>query len=155
MTRDPSIRASDKDREEVASTLRESLTEGRLTLDEFDERIDSAYRAKTYGELDSLVTDLPRRAGVAPATPADATANLFERWQARRASRYRRSWSRFITVNAAMWALWGVTLLSPGHHNVDDLWPLWLTIPWGAVLVARRPLCLCSRPYESRRVRRL
>ena len=48
---DRSIRASDKERETVVDVLRDAYTDGRLTLDEFDERTSAAYSAKTWAEL--------------------------------------------------------------------------------------------------------
>jgi hypothetical protein len=45
----------------VAELLRHGTAEGRLTADEFDERLDALYAARTYGELDALVADLPVR----------------------------------------------------------------------------------------------
>ncbi|MCG7528628.1 DUF1707 domain-containing protein [Streptomyces sp. OfavH-34-F] len=68
------IRASDADRDRIADILREALAEGRLTADEHAERIDSVYRAKTVGELEPLVRDLPAPAGPAPGT---ATASPY------------------------------------------------------------------------------
>ena len=59
MATDDSIRASDVDREAVVNTLREAYTAGRLTLDEFDERMTSAYVSKTWGDLRALTEDLP------------------------------------------------------------------------------------------------
>ena len=59
MPGDPRIRASDADRDRVASLLREHHAAGRLTAEEFHERMDSALEAKTLGELDELMTDLP------------------------------------------------------------------------------------------------
>ncbi|MGP4003062.1 DUF1707 SHOCT-like domain-containing protein [Streptomyces sp. 8N706] len=53
------IRASDADRDRIADILREALAEGRLTAEEHSERIDGVYRAKTVGELEPLVRDLP------------------------------------------------------------------------------------------------
>jgi hypothetical protein len=53
------IRASDADRDRIADILREALAEGRLDAEEHSERIDSVYRAKTLGELEPLVRDLP------------------------------------------------------------------------------------------------
>ncbi|GGR78533.1 hypothetical protein GCM10010252_16520 [Streptomyces aureoverticillatus] len=53
------LRASDADRERVAEELREALAEGRLDMGEFDERLDAAYRARTYGDLAPLTRDLP------------------------------------------------------------------------------------------------
>jgi hypothetical protein len=56
---DESIRASDDDREKFVTALREAYTEGRLTLDEFDERTSAAYSARTWGDLRTLTEDLP------------------------------------------------------------------------------------------------
>lgn len=59
MATDDQIRASDSDREVVVSALREAYTTGRLTLDEFDERMTAAYAGKTWGDLRTLTEDLP------------------------------------------------------------------------------------------------
>jgi hypothetical protein len=53
------LRASDADRERVAETLREAAGDGRLTMDELDERLDAVYAAKTYAELVPITQDLP------------------------------------------------------------------------------------------------
>lgn len=58
--RNPNLRAADADRERVAERLRTSHTEGRLDLAEFQQRVERCYEAKTVGELEQLVTDLPR-----------------------------------------------------------------------------------------------
>ena len=55
----PSLRASDSDREQVAERLRHATAEGRLSTDELEERVGALYGARTYGELDALVADLP------------------------------------------------------------------------------------------------
>lgn len=55
----PSLRASDSDREQVAERLRHATSEGRLTGDELEERLEALYSARTYGDLDALVADLP------------------------------------------------------------------------------------------------
>ncbi|ALC27776.1 MULTISPECIES: DUF1707 domain-containing protein [unclassified Streptomyces] len=65
-----SLRASDADRDRTADILREALAEGRLTADEHAERVDLVYRAKTVGELQPLVRDLPAAGGHAGARPA-------------------------------------------------------------------------------------
>ena len=56
---DPRIRASDADRDRTAALLREHHAAGRLTVEEFAERMDKALEAKTVGELDELLADLP------------------------------------------------------------------------------------------------
>ena len=68
--RDPDIRASDADRDATADRLRRHHTEGRIDPEEFQERIDRCYQAKTLGELDQLVGDLPRE-GERPARRRD------------------------------------------------------------------------------------
>ncbi|WNZ08936.1 DUF1707 domain-containing protein [Streptomyces sp. 11x1] len=61
------LRASDADRDRIADLLRDALAEGRLTADEHAERVEGVLAAKTVGELDVFVRDLPagqaRKAG--------------------------------------------------------------------------------------------
>lgn len=52
------LRCADEDRELVARVLNNAYADGRLTLEEHDERISNAYNAKTFGELDELTLDL-------------------------------------------------------------------------------------------------
>jgi hypothetical protein len=60
--RDPALlRVSDDDRHKVAEILREAAGEGRLDLEELDERLESAYAAKTYADLVPITADLPLR----------------------------------------------------------------------------------------------
>ena len=66
----PALRASDAEREEVARTLRAHLAAGRLTVDEFSERIERAFHASSVDELHALVADLPAsRVSLTPAAP--------------------------------------------------------------------------------------
>jgi hypothetical protein len=53
------MRASDADRERAANVLREAAGDGRLSMDELDERLDAVYAAKTYAELEPITHDLP------------------------------------------------------------------------------------------------
>ena len=53
------MRAADSDRAAVADRLRVALEEGRLDLHEYDERLQRAYAARTYGELDGLPGTIP------------------------------------------------------------------------------------------------
>lgn len=63
------MRASDAERERIAEILREAVAEGRLEMEEFDQRLDRAYKARTHGELEPLVRDLP---GVGSSSSAPA-----------------------------------------------------------------------------------
>ncbi|MEU3278071.1 DUF1707 SHOCT-like domain-containing protein [Streptomyces antibioticus] len=99
------LRASDADRDRVADILREALAEGRLTSDEHAERVEGVLAAKTVGELEVFIQDLPaaheRRAsplsapprpaaGAIPADPDDNVIAVFSsavrrgRWRAGR-----------------------------------------------------------------------
>jgi hypothetical protein len=60
------LRVSDAERDAVAAELAEHLKEGRLQLDEFDERVGEAVGARTRGDLDRLLADLPRPAPERP-----------------------------------------------------------------------------------------
>ncbi|WP_159943052.1 MULTISPECIES: DUF1707 domain-containing protein [unclassified Nocardiopsis] len=62
------MRVSDAERDQVAEVLREAAAEGRITLDELDERLDAAYAARTYDDLQPLTEDLPSGPG-APTGP--------------------------------------------------------------------------------------
>ena len=59
MPRQSSLRASDADRETVTERLREAAGEGRLEPDELEERLHATLRARTYGDLDLVLVDLP------------------------------------------------------------------------------------------------
>lgn len=61
MTREPSLRASDADRDDTVTKLKDACAQGRLTLEELMSRLDGAFQSRTYGDLDSLTSDLPTR----------------------------------------------------------------------------------------------
>jgi uncharacterized protein DUF1707 len=54
------VRAGDDDRHGTVRQLQRAFGQGRLTVDEFEERVSAAYAARTLGELADLVSDLPR-----------------------------------------------------------------------------------------------
>ncbi|WP_026932148.1 DUF1707 SHOCT-like domain-containing protein [Glycomyces tenuis] len=62
-TPDPNVRISNTDREAVIRRLHAATEEGRLELDEFAERSRQVYEAKTYAEVERLLTDLPEEDG--------------------------------------------------------------------------------------------
>ncbi len=101
-TRAPSLRAGDADREATGERLRVHHAEGRLDAEEFQERIDRCHQAKTVGELEQLVTDLPGSPRPSP-------------------SRVRRLWPIPLAP-----ILIAVLLISAtrGHHGHSGLWVL-------------------------------
>jgi hypothetical protein len=122
------MRAADADRNAVADKLRAALDEGRLDLHEYDERLQQAYAAKTYGHLDALLTDLPN---VAPVpVPSPATAVRTDRATAAWLGHVWGSWVSTVGITTAIWL---VSCLASG--TMLYFWPLWIGGPWGLVLV--------------------
>ena len=72
MPEPPDLLASDAERERAVARLRRGAAEGRLSVEELDERCERAYAARTRGELDALIGDLPA-AGTAGHAPAPRT----------------------------------------------------------------------------------
>jgi hypothetical protein len=64
-----SVRASDEDRQRVITALQRHTEAGRLTLDEFSDRVGTVYAAKTLDDLRAAIVDLP---ALAPAVPPAA-----------------------------------------------------------------------------------
>lgn len=131
------LRAADSDRQFVAERLQAALNEGRLTLSEYDERLEQTYAARTYGELDRLLDDLPAtvtgRDSVAPAQPAPAPASPAPAAQPGASTGQRtQHW---------LWAIWGSWLTTSVVCTViyllsdpgGDFWPKWVIGPWGAL----------------------
>src|ERR1700722_20250045 len=119
MASDPRIRASDADRDRTAALLREHHAAGRLTAEEFNERLDKAYAAKTLGDLDQLLSDLPgidlyelpdhsvqRRGRTSFVLPwllaPSCSGGISPAWQAPWCS-----WARFSLVGFLAWLLSG------------------------------------------------
>ncbi|MDR7322881.1 MULTISPECIES: DUF1707 SHOCT-like domain-containing protein [Catenuloplanes] len=148
------MRAADADREAVAERLRVALGEGRLDLAEFDERLGRAYAAKTYGELDGLLNDLPdvasaERQGLAvPGTSAVPVAGavpgavVVPEWPVGADGRYldatRRwlieNWAPYLGVVGIVVAIWVLQAVQ-GEDGVGTFWPGWVAGPWGIFLV--------------------
>jgi hypothetical protein len=71
MATQPSLRIGDAEREAVAAELREHFAHGRLSLEEFNQRLDSVFGAKTQADLTRITRDLPHvRSGGAPLPSA-------------------------------------------------------------------------------------
>ncbi len=69
------MRAGDADRDRVAGVLGQAYTEGRLSKDEYDARLGAALSARTFADLDQVVTDLPAQSAgpvAGPVNPAPA-----------------------------------------------------------------------------------
>jgi hypothetical protein len=121
------MRASDADRDAVLAQLSENYQAGRLTSDELEERTGQALAAKTFGDLESLMTDLPGPAPAPAPGPVSAPApGLAPAWISRP------------VLPLAIVALVAVSVVATvaggghGHHA----WDLWWVLP--VALFARR-----------------
>jgi hypothetical protein len=132
----PHLRAADTDRAAVAAVLGEHMSAGRLTLDEFDERLARAYAARTFGELDELTADLPPVSTgravepVADTEPAPVPASGADTCQGADS----HSWRNWMSTSLIVIAIWAT--ISLASWELLYFWPVWVIGPWGAVLLA-------------------
>ena len=148
MATDPRMRASDADRDRAASALREHHAVGRLTAEEFNERLDAVYVAKTMGDLDELLSDLPAAdsyqlpvpSGKAPppVRPPSSAPEL----AGRLSPVWRAAWGSWLAASLACFAIW----IATGLHGYP--WPVWVAGPWGVVLLARWIACVRQRQQD-------
>ena len=134
------MRASDLDREQIVARLRGAFEEGRLTIDEYVTRMETACQARTYGELSALCDDLPEATSAAAAErPVPRAAQRLVPSTAPGAFALLPAalkvlwtiWLAIVSVNVVVWA----TVSMTGPRWVYP-WPLWVAGPWGAVLLA-------------------
>lgn len=128
--RDPNLRAADADRERVAEQLRKGHGEGRLDLTEFQQRLEHCYEAKTLGELDALVSDLPRQ----DQLEERRSVGMFPSWR----------W-RFGPIAPILIALLVLSALSGGDHHGFWLWIPFLFVFWRISSWRRRRRWAASR----------
>jgi Domain of unknown function (DUF1707) len=133
MATDPSIRASDADRDKIATALRENLAAGRLTTEEFDERLDKALAAKTLGELEGLTADLPgtgisQRADASPEGAEDNPPSSRGRFYPSR----RTTWGMLFMLGVLVVVIW---LFSGAHASLSFLW---VVAALAVLIIARR-----------------
>jgi hypothetical protein len=137
MPLNPEMRASDADRDRVATALREHCVQGRITIDELNERLEATYAARTVGALHEITADLPetdlyelpvpaaRRAGMAPARPGPVGLR----------DGGMSGWAGYASVNLVCVVIWLISCVSSAQLLFP--WWIWMAGPWGAVLLAR------------------
>jgi hypothetical protein len=110
----PALRASDEDRDRLVDELNEHAVAGRLDTDEFEDRLKSAYAARTTAELDALRRDLP----VTPRQTALSHAQRRSQLTRRMLQEAGGSLGLFL-VCTIIWAASGAQ---------GQFWPVWLLI---------------------------
>ncbi|MEU8173103.1 DUF1707 domain-containing protein [Microbispora hainanensis] len=128
----PEMRASDGDRDRVAAALREHVAEGRLTIDEFNERLEAVYQSRTYGELARLTSDLPE----IDLNRLPAAAEPVQRAQPGTTQGSAKSaWGAWAGASGVCWMIWLFTTIASGHFIPP--WPMWVMGPWGVILLIK------------------
>ncbi|QYC38497.1 hypothetical protein Nocox_04350 [Nonomuraea coxensis DSM 45129] len=127
MANSPEMRASDGDRDRVAAVLREHTAQGRITMDEFNERLEQLYKSKTYGELARLTADLPdvdlrNRPKVSKEVEKRETH-----------AGMKAAWSAWAIASGVNWVVWLMVQLNSDGFVYP--WPMWVMGPWGVILL--------------------
>jgi hypothetical protein len=106
MASGPDLRIGDAERDATAARLRESYAQGRLTLDEFNERLSAALAATTERELSEITRDLPHTAAPSPPLPQRVASDGWQRsgYEQRRRTRRPRLFPVFMAI-ALLWVL--------------------------------------------------
>ena len=135
---DSGIRASDAERDAVAERLRVAYAEGRLTSEEFAERLDRVLQARTRGELAGSTTDLPLPPArpLAPALAATRSTGAHPApTSCAGGAPLRQQWAAWSGVNAVCLAVWLLSSVASG--GLVFFWPLFVLVPWGIALGGR------------------
>jgi hypothetical protein len=128
------LRAADTDRERAAARLHEALEEGRIGLHELDERLRDVYAARTFGDLDRVLADLP------PPAPPEKSEVASVRSVKVPPSRHEEnpklpgwlsmSWRLWIVLVSVNLVIWFLASVSSG--SLLYFWPMWVAGPWAA-----------------------
>jgi hypothetical protein len=132
------IRVSDHERERAVETLRRQFAAGRLESDELEDRIELAYAARTRGDLQRLMADLPSDRGLAIAKRTYDSGQAA--WRGHAAS--------YVGVNGGLVALWAAT-------GGGEFWPIWPMGGWGIGLAAHGLAWRAAARRLRRRIRRV
>ena len=108
------LRASDADRERIAERLHSAATEGRIRVEELEQRLEAAFSARTYGELARIVSDLPGGAMVMRAPGRSVTP-------------VRRAMLAALAVSVGIVLAVAAVFVITG---VFAVWMLWLLVGW-------------------------
>lgn len=120
------LRVSDAERESVISDLRHQAGEGRLTVEELEQRIDAAQAATTGRDLSALTKDLPR---------------LHRRRDTHRG--FAEHLRTYLWVMALLAGIWLVT-------GMGSFWPVWPAAGWGIAVASHA--ASVRRPHRTARI---
>ncbi|MEU6581279.1 DUF1707 domain-containing protein [Nocardia sp. NPDC046763] len=119
-------RASDAERAQITDLLGRHLSDGRLDLAEYNERLTRVYATATREDLQLVLGDLPKLPKIGAAQSISRTR--FPIWQ-------RIEGSAWLGVGVLCLVIWAAISLAAGEFTYP--WPIWVIAPWGAVLAFR------------------
>ena len=136
------LRVSDHEREQHIDILRRHAADGRLTVDELEERVERAYAARTREQLAGVLAQLPALAEASAAPPrpvADSRRRLVT-----------GDLAPYVGVNLLLIAIWALT-------GGGFFWPIWAILGWGVGIVSHAragssALIPCCRSGTATRV---
>ena len=131
MATGPDLRIGDADREAAATSLREHYAQGRLTLDEFNQRLDAVFAATTQSQLNQITRDLPHAARPSAPLPVSTAAPGWDRREHRHGGRPRLGLIPLIIAALGTW------LLVLNLHLLAFPWPGKIAIFLAILTVAR------------------
>lgn len=121
------MRAADRDREEVADNLRLAYEQGRLSTDEYDDRMRRTWIAGIYGELDRITSDLPHPSSWRDSAP-ESSNEMTVRPSGQKRDGMRdavRAWFIVSFLNFGVWFVLGL------NQGFEDLHPWWVWVAGG------------------------
>ena len=118
------LRVGTAEREGVAQILGSAMADGRLTLAEYEERVDAVWKSSTRGELARVTDDLP-----AVKAESESDVDKSSEWR-----EYFDEWRWWFGGAIVMTGIWGFQSISDGELN--GYWPGWPLGIWALILVA-------------------
>jgi uncharacterized protein DUF1707/2TM domain-containing protein len=114
---DDHLRCTDAERAHAVDVAKRACADGRITLDDFGQRVDAIWASATYGELRAVLSDIPAELTTSPVGSPPP--------------KWVRAWRPYIVVMVGLVAIW--LLSTPGGY----FWPIWPALGWGLPLVLK------------------
>ncbi len=125
------LKATDADRDAAGSVLRDAFADGRLTLSDYDARLDVALSVATLGEVHELIADLVAAAD--DFTPNPVALDIQPKAVVKYGRELRNARNRFLSLTVASTAIWLVTSLAGAPW-----WAVWPVVPIVAAWLSYR-----------------
>ena len=123
----PVLRASDVDRDRTVAQLRQHLADGRLTMEEFSDRVDEAYAARTMNDLQHVLRELPHVRVQEPVSPEQRAKR--DKLEHKKRREFQQGLVSYVLVNTFLVAIWLVSSIAA--RELTFFWPIFPMLGWG------------------------